>query len=216
MAVIVANLNIKKSNQRKNINANPLLIKFLNAKLRTNTAEKDNNTEYLMCDIKIEASLIVPESFLVGRISKLTRNTQMVLTKIPIKKVVIIILHSLLENLLQDPIIRGRNRSGNFILSTFNPIAKSWEKGSQNNSIKKSPEKIMGKYFCSLIFLNLNWKSNSKSQLRVRPIKERLIGNLPKLMLAARHEIKKTYAFLCVALFSNYLIPSIWLYLVVF
>tara|TARA_B110001452_G_scaffold53833_1_gene41238 strand:+ start:832 stop:1422 length:591 start_codon:yes stop_codon:yes gene_type:complete len=196
-------LNIKKSNQKKNIKANALLIKFLNAKQRTSAAEKDNNTEYLMCDIKIEASLMVPESFLVGRISKLTRNTQMVLAKIPIKKVVIIVLHSLLENLLQDPIIRGRRRSGNFILSTFNPIVKSWEKGSQNNSIRNKPDKIIGKYFCSLIFFHFNWKSNSNSQLSVRPIKERLIGTLPKLMLAARLEIKKTYTFLCVVLLSN-------------
>ena len=72
-AVIVANLNIRKSNQRKNARARALLIKFLKAMPKINTAENDNRTEYLMCDIKIEASLIVPESFLVGRISKLTR-----------------------------------------------------------------------------------------------------------------------------------------------
>ena len=72
-AVIVANLNIRKSNQRKNARARALLIKFLKAMPKINTAEKESNTEYLMCDIKIEASLIVPESFLVGRISKLTR-----------------------------------------------------------------------------------------------------------------------------------------------
>ena len=78
-----------------------------------------------MCDIKIEASLIVPESFLVGRISKLTKYTQMVLTKIPTKKEVIIIVHSLLEKLVQEPIISGRRRSGNFILSTFSPVAVS-------------------------------------------------------------------------------------------
>tara|TARA_Y200000002_G_scaffold272823_1_gene227248 strand:- start:386 stop:937 length:552 start_codon:yes stop_codon:yes gene_type:complete len=156
MAVIVANLNIKKNNQKKNTSANTLLIKFLKAKLRTSMAEKDNNTEYLMCDIKIEASLMVPESFLVGRISKLTRNTQMVLTKIPIKKVVIINLHSLLEGLVQDPIVRGSRRSGNFILSTFSPIVVSLEIGNQKSSIKKSPEKIMGKYFWSFIFFHLN------------------------------------------------------------
>ena len=98
-----------------------------------------------MCDIKMEASLIVPESFFVGRISELTRYTQMVLTKVPIKKVVIIIFHSLLERLLQDPIIRGSRRSGNFILSTFSPILVSPEIGSQISSIKKSPENIMGK-----------------------------------------------------------------------
>ena len=63
-----------------------------------------------MCDIKIEASLTVPESFLVGRISKLTRNTQIVLTKIPIKKVVITVFHSLLEKLAQDPIISGSKK----------------------------------------------------------------------------------------------------------
>jgi hypothetical protein len=203
MAVIVANLNIKKNNQRKKTSANTLLIKFLKAKQRINTEEKESNIEYLIWDIKIEASLMVPESFLVGRISKLTRYTQMVLTKIPIKKVVIIILHSLLENLLQDPIIRGRRRSGNFILSTFNPIVKSWEKGSQNNSIRNNPDKIIGKYFWSLVFFHFNWKSNSNSQLSVSPIKERLIGTLPRLMLAARQEIKKTYTFLCVELFSN-------------
>jgi hypothetical protein len=154
MAVIVANLNIKKSNQKKNIKANALLIKFLNAKQRTSAAEKDNNTEYLMCDIKIDASLIVPESFLVGRTSKLTKYTQIVLTKIPIKKVVIIIFHSLLEKLVQDPIIKGSKRSGNFILSTFSPIVVSFEIGSQKNSIKKSPEKIIGKYFWSFIFFH--------------------------------------------------------------
>ena len=144
-----------------------------------------------MCDIKMEASLIVPESFFVGRISELTRYTQMVLTKVPIKKVVIIIFHSLLERLLQDPIIRGSRRSGNFILSTFSPILVSPEIGSQISSIKKSPENIIGKYFWSFIFFHFNWKSNSKIQLRVRPIRERLIGNLPKLKLAARQEIKK-------------------------
>ena len=147
MAVMVANLNIRKSNQRKNARASDLLIKFLKAMPRINTAENDNRTEYLMWDIKIEASLIVPESFLVGRISKLTRYTQEVLTKIPIKKVVIIIFHSFLEKPILDPIINGSKKSGNFILRTFNPIVKSWEKGSQNSSIRKSPEKIIGKYF---------------------------------------------------------------------
>ena len=144
---MVANLNSRKSSQRKKTSANTLLIKFLKAKQRINTEEKDSNIEYLIWDIKIEASLMVPESFLLGRISKLTRNTQMVLTKIPIKKVVIIILHSLLEGLVQDPIIIGSRRSGNFILRTFNPIVKSWEKGSQNNSIRNKPDKIIGKYF---------------------------------------------------------------------
>jgi hypothetical protein len=156
-----------------------------------------------MCDIKIEASLIVPESFLVGRISKLTRYTQIVLTKIPIKKVVIIVFHSLLEKLVQDPIIRGSRRSGNFILSTFIPTMVSLEIGSQRSSIKKSPDRIKGKYFWSFIFFHFKWKSNSKSQLSVSPIKEILIGTLPKLMLAARQEIKKTYIFLCVELFNN-------------
>ena len=125
------------------------------------------------------------------------------LTKIPIKKVVIIVFHSLLEILVQDPIIMGSKRSGNFILSAFSPIMVSFEIGSQKSSIKKSAEKIMGKYFWSFIFFHFNWKSNSKSQFSVRPIKERLIGALPKLMLAARQEIKKTYTFLCVVAFSN-------------
>ena len=133
--------------ERKKTSANTLLIKFLKAKQRINTEEKDSNIEYLIWDIKIEASLMVPESFLVGRISKLTRYTQEVLTKIPIKKVVIIIFHSFLEKPILDPIINGSKKSGNFILRTFNPIVKSWEKGSQNSSIRKSPEKIMGKYF---------------------------------------------------------------------
>ena len=100
MAVIVANLNIRKSNHRKIITAINLSTRFLKAKHKISTAEKESNKEYLMCDIKIEASLTVPESFLVGRISKLTRYTQIVLTKIPIKKVVIIIFHSLLEKLV--------------------------------------------------------------------------------------------------------------------
>ena len=125
MAVIVANLNIRKSNHRKIIIAINLLIRFLKAKDKISTAEKESNTEYLMCDIKIEASLTVPESFLVGRTSKLTRYTQIVLIKIPIKKVVIIVFHSLIEKLVQDPIIKGRRRSGNFILSTFSPIVVS-------------------------------------------------------------------------------------------
>ena len=86
MAVMVANLNIRKNNQRKNARARALLIKFLKARTRTNIADKDSSTEYLICDIKIEASLMVPESFLVGSISILTRYTQIVLTKIPIKK----------------------------------------------------------------------------------------------------------------------------------
>ena len=156
MAVMVANLNIRKSNQRKNARARALLIKFLKAMPRINTAEKESNTEYLMWDIKIEASLMVPESFLVGSISTLTRYTQIVLTKIPIKKVVIIILHSLLEKLVQDPIIMGSSRSGNFILSTLSPIVVSFEIGSQRSSIKKSPEKIMDRYFWSFIFFHFN------------------------------------------------------------
>lgn len=203
MAVIVANLNIKKNNQRKKTSANTLLIKFLKAKQRINTEEKDSNIEYLIWDIKIEASLMVPESFLVGRTSKLTRYTQVVLTKIPIKKVVIIILHSLLEKPIQDPIIKGSKRSGSLILSTFSPIIVSFEIGSKKSSIKKSTEKIMGKYLRSFIFSHLEWNPNSKSQLSVSPIKERLIGALPKLILAARLEIKKTYTFLCVVLLSN-------------
>ena len=202
-AVMVANLNIRKSNQRKNARARALLIKLLKAITRINTADKDNSTEYLMCDIKIEASLMVPVSFLVGRTSKLTRYTQIVLTKIPIKKVVMTVFHSLLEKLVQDPIIMGSRRSGNFILSTLSPIVVSFEIGSQRSSIKKSPEKIMGRYFWSFIFFHFIWKSSSKIQFRVSPIKERLIGTLPKLMLAARQEIKKTYTFLCVVLFSN-------------
>ena len=152
MAVIVANLNIRKSSHKKIIIPINLLIRFLKAKHKISTAEKESSTEYLMCDIKIETSLTVPESFLVGRTSKLTKYTQIVLTKIPIKKVVIIIFHSLLEKLVQDPIIKGSKRSGNFILSTFSPIVVSFEIGSQKNSIKKSPEKIIGKYFWSFIF----------------------------------------------------------------
>ena len=100
---------------------------------------------------------MVPESFFVGRTSKLTRYTQKVLTKIPMKKVEIIILHSLLEKLVQDPIIRGSRRSGNFILSTFNPVEISLEKDSQKSSIKKSPAKMRGKYFWSFIFFHFNW-----------------------------------------------------------
>ena len=69
----------------------------------------------------------------------------MVLTKIPTKKVVIIIFHSLLEKLAQEPIISGIRRSGNFILSTLSPIVVSFEIGSQKSSNKKSPEKIIGK-----------------------------------------------------------------------
>ena len=38
MAVMVANLNIRKSNQRKNARASDLLIKFLKAMPRINTA----------------------------------------------------------------------------------------------------------------------------------------------------------------------------------
>ena len=151
---MVASLNNRKNNQRKNARASALLIRFLKAKHKISTAEKESNTEYLICDIKIEASLMVPESFLVGRTSKLTRYTQIVLTKIPIKKVVIIVFHSLLAKLVQDPIIKGVKRSGNFILRTFSPIVVSFEIGSQRSSIKKSPEKIMGKYFWSFIFFH--------------------------------------------------------------
>ena len=125
------------------------------------------------------------------------------LAKIPIKKVVMTVFHSLLEKLVQDPIIMGSIRSGNFILSTLSPIVVSFEIGSQRSSIKKSPEKIMGKYFWSFIFSHFNWNFDSKSQFIESPIKERLIGTLPRLMLAARQEIKKTYAFLCVVFFSN-------------
>ena len=156
IAVMVANLNIRKSNQRKNARARALLIKFLMAKPKINTAENDNRTEYLMCDMKIEASLAVPDSFLVGSISILTRYTQIVLTKIPIKKVVMTVFRSLLEKLVQDPIIMGRRRSGNFILSTLSPTVVSFEIGNQRSSIKKSPEKIKGKYFWSFIFFHFN------------------------------------------------------------
>ena len=154
MAVMVANLNIRKSSHRKIITAINLLIRFLKAKHKISTVEKESSTEYLMCDIKIEASLTVPDSFLVGRISTLTRCTQIVLAKIPIKKVVITVFHSLLEKLVQDPIIMGSSRSGNFILSTLSPIVVSFEMGSQKSSIKKSPEKIIGKYFLSFIFFH--------------------------------------------------------------
>ena len=125
MAVIVANLNIRKRSHRKNIIPIVLVINFLSTKKSNKIAAKDNNTEYLICDIKIEASLIVPESFLVGRISKLTRYTQTVLTKIPTKKEVIIIFHSLLEKLGPEPTMRGSRRSGNFILSTLSPTMVS-------------------------------------------------------------------------------------------
>tara|TARA_B100001287_G_C22414922_1_gene404175 strand:- start:213 stop:674 length:462 start_codon:yes stop_codon:yes gene_type:complete len=153
---MVANLNIRKSNQRKNARARALLIKLLKAITRRNIADKDNSTEYLMWDIKTEESLMVPESFFVGSISMLTRYTQIVLTKIPIKKVVMTVFHSLLEKLVQDPIIMGSRRSGNFILSTLIPIVVSFELGSQRSSIKKSPEKIKGKYFWSFIFFHFN------------------------------------------------------------
>ena len=203
IAVMVANLNIRKNNQRKNARASALLIKFLKDRPRTNTAENDNSTEYLICDIKIEASLMVPESFFVGRISILTKYTKIVLTKTPIKKVVMTVFHSLLEKLVQEPIIMGSRRSGNFILSTLSPIVVSFETGSQRSSTKKRTEKIMGRYFWSFIFFHFIWNFDSKSQFIESPIKERLIGTLPRLILAARQEIKKTYTFLYVVFFSN-------------
>ena len=67
---------------------------------------------------------------------------------------VVIVFHSLLEILVQEPIIKGSKRSGSFILSTLSPIVVSFEIGSQKSSIKKSPEKIIGKYFWSFIFFH--------------------------------------------------------------
>ena len=64
------------------------------------------------------------------------------------------------------------------------------EKGSHINSIKKSPEKIMGKYFFFFIVDHFCRKSRSKKKLAVRPIKETLIGNFPKQILAAKEERK--------------------------
>lgn len=118
------------------------------------------------------------------------------------------VLCSFFENCFDVPIIIGNKRRGNFILRTFNPVIKSPEIGSQNNSIKKTPEKIIGKYLWFFIFSHLNLKSNSKTQLINKPISDRLIGNFPKLTLAAKQEIKNTYSFLCVIFFSKKLIIS--------
>ena len=106
------------------------------------------------------------------------------------------IFNSFLERDGEDPIIEGNKSKGSLIRSTFNPINISSEKGSQSNSIKKRPEKIMGKYFFCLIIAHFCWKSRSKKKFIVRPIKETLIGNFPKLTLAAKEERKNKYIFL--------------------
>ena len=69
-------------------------------------------------------------------------------------------------------------------------------------------EKIIGKYLWFFIFSHFNLKSNSKTQLINNPRSDRLIGNFPKLTLAAKHEIKNTYSFLCVIFLSKKLIIS--------
>ena len=153
-------------------------------------------------------SLIVPESFFVFNHPRSTKNTKNVLTIIPRKNIITIVLYSFFEICLVVPIIIGNKRRGNFILRTFNPVIKSLEIGSQNNSIKKTPEKIIGKYLWFFIFSHFNLKSNSKTQLINNPISDRLIGNFPKLTLAAKHEIKNTYSFLCVIFLSKKLIIS--------
>ena len=106
------------------------------------------------------------------------------------------IFNSFLDREGEDPIIIGNKSKGSLIRSTFNPINIPSEKGSQANSTKKSPEKIMGKYFFFFIVNHFCRKSRSKKKYAVSPIKETLIGNFPKLTLAAKEERKNKYSFL--------------------
>ena len=106
------------------------------------------------------------------------------------------IFNSLLEREGEDPIIKGNKSKGSLIRSTFNPINISSEKGSQSSSTKKSAERTIGKYFFCFIITHLWSKSVSKKKFIVRPIKETLIGNFPKLMLAAKEDKKNKYIFL--------------------
>lgn len=106
------------------------------------------------------------------------------------------IFNSFLDREGEDPIIMGNKSNGSLIRSTFNPINISSEKGSQSSSTKKRPEKKIGKYFFFLIVAHFWPKSVSKKKIIVRPIKETLIGNFPKLRLAAKEERKNKYIFL--------------------
>ena len=54
----------------------------------------------------------------------------------------------------------------------------------------------MGKYFFCFIINHFWLNSVSKKKFIVRPIKETLIGNFPKLRLAAKEERKNKYIFL--------------------
>jgi hypothetical protein len=94
------------------------------------------------------------------------------------------------------PIIKGNKSRGSFILRAFNPKNMSLQKGNHKNSTRKSPESIIGKYFLFFIIPHflLNLPSNRK--LNIIPIKEMLMGTFPKLIAAARQEIKNIYAFL--------------------
>ena len=114
----------------------------------------------------------------------------------PIKNALIIVLHSLLLKLLADPTIIGNNKSGSFILRTFNPTNKSLLNGSHNNSTKKRPDNKSGKYLLYLILFHFCAKSSSNIQFKKRPIKEMLMGNFPKLVLKAKQEINKIYIIL--------------------
>ena len=100
------------------------------------------------------------------------------------------IFNSFLEREGEDPIINGNKSKGSFIRSTFNPINISSENGSQSNSTKKRPEKTIGKYFFCFVIVHFCRKSRSKKKLAVSPIKETLIGNFPKQILAAKEERK--------------------------
>ena len=73
IAVKVANLNNKNNNHTNNTPLKTLFkLAFTDKKIK-NKIEKDNKIEYLIWDINTEASLIVPEFFLVISRSTLTK-----------------------------------------------------------------------------------------------------------------------------------------------
>jgi hypothetical protein len=94
------------------------------------------------------------------------------------------------------PIIKGNKSRGSFILRAFNPKNMSSQKGNHKSSTRKSPENIIGKYFLFFIIPHFLVNLPSNRKLNIIPIKEMLMGTFPKLIAAARQEIKNIYAFL--------------------
>ena len=73
IAVSVENFIIKKNNHNPKTKQNILLAHFFMAKKRIRRSDNESSAEYLRWDMKMDASLIVPEVFFVGSKSILTK-----------------------------------------------------------------------------------------------------------------------------------------------